>query len=210
MDFIEQLQDFVYNLLKDKLSASFIYHNYNHTSDVVKAVQLLSEQENLSPLEKEILVVAAWFHDTGYINGFENHEENSAQIASEYLSKEGKSAEYIAQVKDLILVTKYDQLPQTISEKIIKDADFYHFTLPNYCERCELLRGEWEIVKHKQATDLEWANENVKMLTQCHQYFTPYAIANWQPLKDKNISLLQEKINQMEEENTPKKAKKNK
>ncbi|HJS00582.1 MAG TPA: Pycsar system effector family protein [Flavobacterium sp.] len=201
MNFIEQVQDFVYNLLKDKLSDSFIYHNFNHTLDVVKAVKLLSENENLSEQELEILVVAAWFHDTGYVKGFDNHEETSVEIATKFLTEKGKTIEYINQVNLLIRATVYNCSPQSILEKIIKDADFYHFSTDNYFDRCELLRTEWKKVKYKQFSDLEWAKENLHMLTQCHKYYTDYARQNWQVLKDKNVSLIQEKIKKMEGNN---------
>jgi HD superfamily phosphodiesterase len=210
MNLIEQAQDFVFNLLKDKLSSSFIYHNFDHTSDVVAAVKILSEQEALSEEEFEILLVAAWFHDTGYVEGFENHEEKSVKIAADFLTDKGKSVEYINQVSTLISATLYCYEPQSLLEKIIKDADFYHFATENYNDRCELLRGEWKIVKQKQTSDLEWAQENLKMLTQCHEYYTDYALANWQVLKDKNVSLIQEKIKKMEEGKEVKKEKKNK
>lgn len=210
MNLIEQAQDFVYKLLKDKLSGSFIYHNFNHTSDVVEAVKILSAEEDLTEEELEVLVVAAWFHDTGYIYGVENHEENSVKIVTDYLEKQGKSTAYIDQVNALIRATLYSYEPQTILEKIIKDADFYHFTKENYCDSCECLRAEWKIVKQKQTSDLEWAQENLKMLTECHQYYTDYAVANWQPLKDKNVSLIQEKIKKIEKENEAKKEKKDK
>ncbi|MBA0883729.1 Pycsar system effector family protein [Flavobacterium undicola] len=210
MNLIEQAQDFVYNLLKDKLSSSFIYHNFDHTSDVVAAVKKLSEQEDLTEKELEMLLVAAWFHDTGYIEGFENHEEKSVKIAADFLTDKGKSTVYIEQLSTLIRATLYCYEPKNLLEKIIKDADFYHFATENYNDRCELLREEWKIVKQKQTSDLEWAQENLKMLTQCHQYYTDYAIANWQVLKDKNVSLIQEKIKKMEEDKEEKKAKKNK
>jgi hypothetical protein len=32
-------------------------------------VQELSIAEKLSPLESEMVIIAAWFHDTGYIKG---------------------------------------------------------------------------------------------------------------------------------------------
>lgn len=210
MNLIEQAQDFVYKLLKDKLSDSFIYHNFNHTSDVVEAVKILASQENLTEEELEMLVVAAWFHDTGYIDGVENHEENSVKIAAQFLADKGKTSTYIEQLSALIRATLYSYEPQTILEKIIKDADFYHFTKENYCDRCECLRAEWKIVKQKETSDLEWARENLKMLTECHEYYTDYAIANWKILKDKNVSLIQQKIKKMEEELEVKKEKKDK
>jgi predicted metal-dependent HD superfamily phosphohydrolase len=210
MNFTAQVQDFVYNLLKDKLSSSFIYHNFNHTSDVVKAVEILSEQEKIEALEHEILVVAAWFHDTGYVQGFENHEERSVEVATGFLTQNGKSSAYINQVSALIRATKYEYIPKNILEKIIKDADFYHFATDNYAEKCELLREEWESVKYKQTSDLEWAKENLNVLKQCHRYYTDYAIANWQILKEKNIGLIQEKIKSMEVDKESKKDKKKK
>ena len=213
MSFIEEVQDFVSNLLKDKLSDSFIYHNFNHTSDVVKAVKVLSEKEKCTDEEIEILTVAAWFHDTGYVYGFENHEDNSVTVATEFLKDKQKSPEYIAQVSALIKATLYNHEPQNTLEKIIKDADFYHFTTKNYCDRCELLRTEWKFVRDKKVTDLEWAKENLNMLTQCHQYYTDYAKANWDALKEKNVNLIRASIEKMEKDNeeiTPKKEKKNK
>jgi hypothetical protein len=35
-------------------------------------------------------------------------------------------------------------------------------------------------------TDLEWAKENLKVLSQNHVYHTDYAITNWQFLKKKH------------------------
>ncbi|WP_026713925.1 Pycsar system effector family protein [Flavobacterium daejeonense] len=210
MNFTDQVQDFVYNLLKDKLSSSFLYHNFNHTTDVVSAVKTLAQSESMDDKTIEMLVVAAWFHDTGYVNEPDNHEEASVQIAAEFLKANGKSEDYIAQVSAFIRATVYHNIPQSIEEKVIKDADFFHFTTENYCDRCELLRSEWKNVKCKQVSDLEWAQENLNMLTQCHQYYTDYAKENWQPLKEKNIRLIQGKINKMEEGTTPKKSKKNK
>ena len=68
MNLIEQSEDFVSNLLKDKLSNLYSYHNFNHTLTVVNAVKELCKKEKVEGDEKEMLLVAAWFHDTGYVN----------------------------------------------------------------------------------------------------------------------------------------------
>ena len=44
MTLIDQAQDFVCNLLKDKLSVLYTYHNFNHTLGVVDAVKTLVRQ----------------------------------------------------------------------------------------------------------------------------------------------------------------------
>ena len=87
MNLIEQSEDFVSNLLKDKLSNLYSYHNFNHTLTVVNAVKELCKKEDVTAEEKEALLVAAWFHDTGYINGYENHEQESVKIVTTFLKE---------------------------------------------------------------------------------------------------------------------------
>ncbi|MEG2102976.1 MAG: HD domain-containing protein, partial [Flavobacterium sp.] len=77
MNLIDQSEDFVSNLLKDKLSNLYSYHNFNHTLTVVTAVKELCKKEEVSDSDKEVLIIAAWFHDTGYVHGYDNHEKES-------------------------------------------------------------------------------------------------------------------------------------
>jgi HD superfamily phosphodiesterase len=68
MNLIEESENFVCTLLKDKLYDLYFYHDCSHTLEVVSAVKN-SIAEKLSPLESEMVIIAAWFHDTGYIKG---------------------------------------------------------------------------------------------------------------------------------------------
>ena len=45
MNITEQAENFVFALLKDKLSISYTYHNFNHTLRVVAAVKQLIDNE---------------------------------------------------------------------------------------------------------------------------------------------------------------------
>ena len=198
MNLVEQAKDFVEKLFKDKLSSSYTYHNLKHTTDVVSAVNKLSDSQNIVSSDKEILLVAAWFHDTGYINGCCNHEESSAAIATNFLTEYKQSADYIAKVADLIRSTTYGYLPKTASEKIIKDADYYHLSTEEYATSCNALRIEWENLNQKTYSDADWVAENIDFLSNKHQYYTNFALENWQVLKEKNIKRLQKKRNKME------------
>ncbi|MFV8322944.1 Pycsar system effector family protein [Flavobacterium sp. LS2R12] len=197
MNLIEQAENFVSKLLKDKLSNSYTYHNFNHTFDVVAAVSTLADSENISSSDKEILLIAAWFHDTGYIKGCSNHEDSSIVIASDFLLENGKSTDYIEKVAVLIKATKKEYIPQTLSEKIIKDADYYHILNDDYIFSCEGLRNEWKNIEGKSFTDKDWAVENFNFLSNIHRFYTDYALENWQPLKEKNIKRLQKKLKKM-------------
>jgi predicted metal-dependent HD superfamily phosphohydrolase len=200
MSLIEQAQDFVCNLLKDKLSVLYTYHNYNHTLGVVDAVNTLSDSEKLDPSEKEILLIAAWFHDTGYINGCVNHEDSSCRIAANFLKEKEKSDDYIEKVSSLINATRMDYVPQNLFEKIIKDADYYHLSSVNYTSACDGLRTEWGNTEQKEFTDKDWTSENLNFLVNKHRFYTDFALKYWQPLKEMNIKRIQDEINEIDKE----------
>ncbi|WP_166922100.1 Pycsar system effector family protein [Flavobacterium poyangense] len=198
MNLVEQSEDFVSKLLKDKLSNLYSYHNINHTINVISAINKLCVKENVDEAEKELLLVAAWFHDTGYVNGPEKHENESVKIATAFLKEKGQSDAFIAEVSKLILTTVKEYVPQTELEKIIKDADYIHITSLEYESTCELLRLELKNSLNISFSDLDWARENLNFLLNKHRFYTDYAIKKWQPLKEKNIALVQKRLNKHE------------
>ncbi|WP_343593188.1 Pycsar system effector family protein [Flavobacterium sp.] len=198
MNLIEQSEDFVSNLLKDKLSNLYSYHNFNHTFTVVTAVKELCKKEDVEADDKEALLVAAWFHDTGYVHGYENHESTSTKIAADFLREKGKSEEFIALVSSLILATAKEYEPKTHLEKIIKDADYAHLMGTEYTTTCELLRLELKNTGIVSFSNAEWTRENLNFLLNKHRFYTDYALRKWQPLKEKNLLLIQKKINKQE------------
>lgn len=198
MNLIEQSEDFVSNLLKDKLSNLYSYHNFNHTLTVVNAVKELCKKEDVKGDDKELLLVAAWFHDTGYTEGYENHEEESVKIATAFLKEKGQTDEFITNVSSLILATVKEYIPKTHLEKIIKDADFAHIMGAEYETTCELLRIELKNTWDLNFSNTEWAKENLNFLMNKHRFYTDYAIRKWQPLKERNLLAVQKKIKKQE------------
>jgi len=204
MNLIEQSEDFVSNLLKDKLSNLYSYHNLNHTLTVVSAVKQLCKKEEVKGEEKELLLVAAWFHDTGYIVGFENHEKESVKIASVFLKEQGQSDDFIEKVSSLILATIKEYIPKTHLEKIIKDADYAHLMGPEYEVTCELLRLELKNTFNISYSNADWAKENLNFLMNKHRFYTDFALKKWQPLKERNILLVQKKMEKQQKKEADK------
>ena len=69
-------------------SENYVYHNLSHTRSVVKKVSALSAAHGLDERKRELMEVAAWFHDIAYgdgTNGQDGHEERGAAIAREFL-----------------------------------------------------------------------------------------------------------------------------
>ncbi|WP_394773961.1 Pycsar system effector family protein [Flavobacterium sp.] len=204
MNLIEQSEDFVSNLLKDKLSNLYSYHNFNHTLTVVNAVKELCKKEDVKGDDKEMLMVAAWFHDTGYIVGYENHEEESVKIATTFLKEKEQSDEFISIVSSLIMATVKEYIPKTHLEKIIKDADFAHLVGTEYETTCELLRIELKNTWNLDFSNAEWAKENLNFLMNKHRFYTDHALKKWQLLKDKNLLMVEKKIQKQKKKDADK------
>jgi HD superfamily phosphodiesterase len=198
MTIIEQAEDFVYKLLKDKLSDSFLYHNFNHTLSVVKAVKTIATAQSVTEQDMELLLLAAWFHDTGYVNGCEKHEAGSAVIAENFLEERNYKPEDIAMISSLIRATTKGYIPSTDLEKIMRDADYFHLAEKDYLLSAEFLKQELKYALNTDFTDLEWAKENLNFLTNHHRFFSEYALLHWQPKKEKNIQKIQKRIYQLE------------
>ncbi|MCW4467367.1 DUF5706 domain-containing protein [Flavobacterium sp. MFBS3-15] len=193
MDIVQKAESHVFHLFKDKLSPDYIYHNFNHTLRVVNNAAAIAKEEGVTD-DMEVILLAAWFHDIGYIEGPDNHEDRSAIEAEAFLIQNGYPGDKAAQVATLIKVTKPGREPQTLCEKIIKDADCSHFADKNYPMLSELLREEWKVTQARTFSDKEWAMGNRKMLMQDHRFFTDYGKQVLQPLKEANIAILQKEI----------------
>src|SRR5690606_12997647 len=84
-DILAKVEVYVIELLSNKLDSNYLYHNLRHTQRVVRSTLELIENCEISNEEKEILLIAAWFHDVGYIESHEDHEEKSCEIADIFL-----------------------------------------------------------------------------------------------------------------------------
>lgn len=204
---IIEAEKYISNLLSSKLEHTYFYHNLSHTQRVVKNTIEIGEGENVSEDEMQLLIISAWFHDIGYIDGCENHEKKSVVIASKFLKEHNVNDADITCISDLILATKMGFSPNNNLEKIIRDADSAHFGSKNYIEICDLLRAEWELTMNKTFTDSEWTKENILFFTKHHQFYTKYAQENWQKRKDKNLGTLLKLLKKQEAEARKEKTK---
>ena len=198
MSLLERTRTFVENLFKDKLSDVYLYHNFRHTVFTVDAAKKIAENEQLNEEETEKLLIATWFHDTGYTLDPSLHEEKSVEIMSSFLQQEGKSAAFIDEVAKLILATKIGYLPQNTSEKIIKDADCAHFGNENYQQISDDLRKEWELTGFRKYTDEQWNRENCNLLKNIHSYYTNFAKNKLNPIKQHNVEEIEKTLEHQE------------
>jgi predicted metal-dependent HD superfamily phosphohydrolase len=182
---VEDVAEYVFNLYKEKLPNDYVYHNYNHTLDTVKAVKKLAKSYNFTSRSYEVLMMAAWFHDTGYIETYEDHEEASVKLMKTYL--EGNYPdEDIAEIEALILSTKHGVNPDGSLQEILHDADYVNLGTKKFCHRADLLRIEWERILQKTYTEMEWAQLQLQFLIST-TFKTEEAISTYDQQREANI-----------------------
>ncbi|AJW63347.1 HD domain protein [Elizabethkingia miricola] len=197
MTLVQKAGFFIENLFKDKLSPAFLYHNYKHTQEVVANAEILANADNLNEEEKEILLVACWFHDSGYTKDIMLHEEKSCEIAAEFLKAEGVNEDFIRRVKELIMSTKICCKPDNRIENIIRDADSSHLASEDYFTYSDNLRKEWEQTLGKNFSKKKWNLDNLRFF-RFHQFNTDYAKQNWNPIKEKNLQKIENMLQEQE------------
>jgi predicted metal-dependent HD superfamily phosphohydrolase len=128
---VKDAEEYVFNLFRDKLPGDYVYHNFNHTSTTVKACKKLSKSYNMTSRDYEVLLLAAWFHDTGYINAYLGHEEESVKIMKAYLQGNYPD-DNIKEIEALILSTKFQTVPDGSMQEILHDADYISLGSKNF------------------------------------------------------------------------------
>jgi len=193
-------EKYVYNLLNNKLATNYVYHNLAHTQKVLEKTIELAEKLEKDAASLEKLQLAALFHDSGFINKAENHEQESVKILTHFLQENNVEVNKIEAIASLILATKMGHNPTNDLEKILIDADCAHIGNKSFEDKTALLRKEWEAIENKNYSDAEWVAINIDFLTNGHKYHTDYALKNWSKGKDKNLSKLLKNKNKIEED----------
>ncbi len=161
---VKQAGEYVFKLFKNQLSKKLVYHNYRHTFETVNEARDLGEKQNLPEDELQDLVLAAWFHDTGYVNTYDGHEEESIRFAREWLEQQQFPADRIERIAKCIHATTHSVEPETLLQELLVDADMSNIGKDIFFSTAELLRVEWEIFKDKSFSDREWAQFQMDFL----------------------------------------------
>lgn len=166
---------YISELLDEKLPPKMYYHNINHTIDVYNHAMSYGRMEGLSKRGRDLLGIAALFHDLGYLYKYDKNESEGAKIAMTYFkNKNALTKKEMGLVLRLILATQMPQKPHTLSEEIICDSDLDSLGRKDFLNRGTLLRKELEVQKGIFYTDEEWNEIQLAFLSN-HKYFTASA-----------------------------------
>lgn len=188
----QQVYDFLMPKLENELSAQLEYHNAAHTKSVITAAEHLANGEGIKGDELIILKTAALFHDAGFLQQADGHEEISCIWAREYLPKYGYADSHIEEICRIIMATRLPQTPVDHLGEILCDADLFYIGKEGYNANAERLFKEFKnrgIVK----TNAEWQLMQMEFLSG-HRFFTRSAVAELEGSKQELLKELNSNI----------------
>lgn len=155
------------------------YHNLDHCLTVTKWCGRLASIVNLPEEEEKALILAAIFHDFDHTAGKEEDDVN-IQRALKGLNRFCEIHRVECAIRDLaianIQVTQFPFIhePQTLAQKIIRDADILQSLEPNRVEvLVDGLRKELEVKFRRKITRSEFCENQVSFLEGIKLYTTP-------------------------------------
>ncbi|MGV3459821.1 MAG: HD domain-containing protein [Flavobacterium sp.] len=184
---------YILHKLRDDLPAHLKYHTLRHTLDVYRRCEEIAKAEGLKGRLLDLLLVAAVYHDAGYLYQRLEHERRSCEIARDVLPQYGYTAEDIEQVCCIIMATKLPQEPKSQAEEIICDADLDYLGRNDFFETGEGLYEEMHhagVVSNRE----EWDRVQVQFLER-HHFFTATSQRLRNAKKQENLNQLKANIN---------------
>lgn len=178
--------------LKNELPAALHYHTIEHTLDVYECALALAKKEGLRPSDIKLLLIAAIYHDAGYLEQNSDHEQASCTIAQKYLPQFHYNQQDIDAICSVIMATKIPQQPHSLLEEIICDADLDYLGRDDFFSTGDKLYEEMLVLGNVKNRE-QWNSMQLAFLQQ-HHYFTSTALRLRQSQKEKNLKVVQSKI----------------
>lgn len=195
LQFID-IQEYVLEMLEDKLPQNLYYHNVKHTIDVTTEVELIGWAEGIPESDIMLLKVAALFHDSGHILAYKGHEEKSCEFVEQILPQYNYSREKIDKIKRIIMATQLPHTPSDVLEATIQDSDLDYLGRTDFIPVSNMLFRELK-ERNMIGTIDQWNEMQIKFISG-HQYYTNTAHSMREVNKQMQIDHIRELLNHTE------------
>src|ERR1700761_4576815 len=177
--------NFILDKLDKELPKELSYHNTDHIKDVYNAAEQIGQKEGVSANEMKLLLTAAAYHDSGFLQQREGHEEESCRIAAKTLPTYGYSLAGIKKIEGMIMATRIPQSPKNQLEEILADADLDYLGRDDFFITGNKLFNEFLTAGIVNNED-DWNRLQVRFMEN-HHYFTQTSIALRQTKKEQHL-----------------------
>ena len=185
----ERAGSFIIEKLEKELPKYLTYHNVHHTKAVLHNARHIAATENVLNEDLHILLTAALFYDTGFLEAYNDHEEFSCSFAKKFLPQFDYTHEEIEHICRLIRVTKFPGTAQTKPEKILCDAiSIAYLGTDNYFTVAKKLYRELKNAALIRNTD-EWVAYQTNFI-ETHSYLTKTALKEHHFKKEQSLLMI--------------------
>ncbi len=196
---VEKAEIYVTKLFEEKLRPEFLFHSPAHTRAVVQNAGEIGYGMSLGTDKVELLLLAAWFHDTGNIIEHKGHELHSVEIAKKFLEENNYPSDKTEIICDLIRSTDLSESREGMLYDILRDADLMHIGQKGYQAKLELYRAELQTLCGRTFTDEEWYEFNISFIKK-NPFRTVYTRATYNERRENNIAKLEKKLKKISKE----------
>lgn len=186
------------------------YHNKAHTFDQVvrRSMSLASQQwktinqkkignDAILESDKELLYLAALFHDIWFLHTPTSNECRWAMYAERVMRKIWYQEPQIDQVKQMIMATDIKTTPKNLLEEILRDADMAHLADPfaEFIGKAEALYDEYRkcnIIPSSESLKDRMTKE--PEFLEAHTYYSEIGKYLLDERKRRNIEQLEEYV----------------
>ncbi len=191
---VKEAHEYVFDLFARKLNDNLIYHSPDHTKEVLKNAEEISEYLKLGINDLNLLRISALFHDVGFIDIYDGHEEKSVEYVKDFLSGYNIDDEVIQRITRVIIATKVPQHPLDLISKILCDADLMNMSNEtDYLNDVELLRKEWINSGKEKYSKKAFYKVSLDFF-KTHEFHTEYGQKILKPMKEKTKEILKKKM----------------
>ena len=197
---LKMVDQYIRSLFRDELPVGIKFHDADHTlhptRGVIANANRIALSENISEHDRELLIAAAYFHDTGYIREYHKNEPIAARMAGRVLKLVGYKPKEIETVQKMILATNLACEPKTHIEKILCDADLDNLGREDFFKLDAKLREGRRTRGIDVSDDIKWYKGTLEVMKN-HRYYTKSQIRLREEQKQKNIDELLNKLKDM-------------
>jgi len=195
---VNTTEKFVKNLLAEQMNKNFLFHSQGYTMKSISKAKKILEITDVTNVEANSILISTWFMHSGFAVNYENHLNESLNLATDFLKNDGIDNENINKVLELITSAWSKDEPKSESEKIMKDVRTWFYASSDFEELLQLLRLELENF-NKSVPDIDtWRLDYVEELRVRHRFYSDYAKENWQEQKEDNILSLISRLQKAE------------
>ena len=180
--------------ITDRLLAAYddpgrAYHNRVHLSEVLERIDVLLAAEPAQGVDRDALLLAAWFHDAVY-DSAGNNEERSARLAERVLATAAAPPLLIDEVARLVRLTAtHKPGADDRTGKVLCDADLGILAGDDarYREYAEAVRQEYAVIPDDQFRAGR-ADILRRLLASPTLFSTSFAQQHWEDTARRNVA----------------------